>query len=189
MKNKQVFIWISLITYAIITFLILLRHEPWRDEAQAWLISRDLSISDIIKQMKYEGHPALWSLILAPFAKLNLPYITINIVSWLLTCCAAWLLLAFAPFKRIIKICILSGSAFIYLYPIIARSYALIPLLIFAIAVIFPKQRERPVLYGILIALLANTHVIMLGFTGALVFLFTLDNILLPWKSLNARQR
>lgn len=69
-KNK--FNIIITVIYAIITLVIIMYHENWRDEAQSWLIARELGLIDIFKQMKYEGHPALWYLILAPFAKLRI---------------------------------------------------------------------------------------------------------------------
>lgn len=69
-KENKIDIIIFLI-YAIVTFVItIIFHEKWRDEAQAWLIARDLDFWGIIKQMTYEGHPPLWHFILAPFAKL-----------------------------------------------------------------------------------------------------------------------
>ena len=54
--------WNIIITliYAIVTFIItVFFHEKWRDEAQAWLIAKDLDIIGIIKQMSFEGHPPL----------------------------------------------------------------------------------------------------------------------------------
>lgn len=70
-KKNKFNILITLI-YSIATLTVILFHESWRDEAQSWLIARDLGIIDIFKQMKYEGHPALWYLILVPFAKLRI---------------------------------------------------------------------------------------------------------------------
>ena len=72
---------IIILIYAIITFIVtIFFHEKWRDEAQAWLLARDLNPIELFKQMKYEGHPPLWHLILMPFAKLGFPYMTINII-------------------------------------------------------------------------------------------------------------
>ena len=73
-KKKLTFKNIILLIYIIFTLIITLHHEPWRDEAQSWLIAKNLNILEIINQMKYEGHPCLWHLILLPFAKLNFPY-------------------------------------------------------------------------------------------------------------------
>lgn len=60
----------------------LVAHEPWFDEAQAWLLARDASLGELLfHRLRYEGHPPLWYLLLAVPAKLGLPYKTINLVS------------------------------------------------------------------------------------------------------------
>ncbi len=55
-------------------------HEKWADEAQAWLIARDLDLKTIwFHELRYEGHPGLWHTILwmaqhvfhAPYAALG----------------------------------------------------------------------------------------------------------------------
>ena len=33
--------WALFLAYAAVTFVLTLRHEPWADELQAWLIARD----------------------------------------------------------------------------------------------------------------------------------------------------
>ena len=65
---------VVLVLYAVLLFMIMGRHEPFRDEAQQWLLARDLSVPALIRQMSYEGHPCLWYLILMPFAKAGLPF-------------------------------------------------------------------------------------------------------------------
>src|SRR5262249_7021177 len=45
-----------------------------------------------------------------------------------------------------------------YEYSVIVRSYALGVLLLFAIAAMYPRRYERPVLFGLLVALLANAN-------------------------------
>ena len=66
-RKKSILFLLSLLAI-LINFILMLTHEAWRDEAQAWLISRDLSPLEMIKQMSYEGHPILWYFILAPFS-------------------------------------------------------------------------------------------------------------------------
>src|SRR5258708_35756342 len=40
-------------------------HEKWADEAQAWLIARDLDLKTIwFHELRYEGSPGLWHTIL-----------------------------------------------------------------------------------------------------------------------------
>lgn len=71
--------------YIIIVLVIAINHECYEDEAQSWLIARDLNFIEIIQQMKYEGHSFLWYFIIAPFAKLGFPVGMQNYIS----CCFA----------------------------------------------------------------------------------------------------
>ena len=66
---------IVLLSFVVLTYYVGSHHEHWADEAQAWLLARDLNPLELFRQMKYEGHPFLWNLILMPFAKLGFPYI------------------------------------------------------------------------------------------------------------------
>lgn len=169
---------VVMLCYSIITFIILLFHESWRDEAQAWLIARNLNIIDIFGQMKYEGHPVIWYLILVPFAKLGLPYVTVKIVSWLICNIAVWLILKKAPFNLILKILFIFSMPMIYLYPSISRSYCLIPLAITLVAIYFGQRHEKPIQYILSILFLANTHVIMYGMVGILLLLFYIEELI-----------
>ena len=57
-KNK--FNIIVFIIYGLISLGLVFSHEQWRDEAQQWILVRDLSFFDLISQLKYEGHFLLW---------------------------------------------------------------------------------------------------------------------------------
>ena len=186
-KNKVNLV--VMLCYSIITFIILLFHESWRDEAQAWLIARDLNIIDIFVQMKYEGHPVIWYLILAPFAKLGLPYIFVKIVSWLICNIAVWLILKKAPFNLILKILFIFSMPMIYLYPSISRSYCLIPLAITLVAIYFGQRHEKPIQYILSILFLANTHVIMYGMVGILLLLFYIEELIQNRKTNSKEQK
>ena len=176
-KENKLDIIIFLI-YAIVTFVItIIFHEKWRDEAQAWLIARDLDFWGIIKQMTYEGHPPLWHLILAPFAKLGFPYITESVISWLIMCVTAGLILKKAPFKKPVQVLILLTAPFIYLYPTIARSYCLVPLALVLIAILYKNRHEKPIKYTLAILFLAYTHMLMWGLVGILYLFFFLEEI------------
>ena len=45
--EKQVFI-VAMFVYIIVTITGLCFHEPWLDEAQAWLISQDLNPAQVL---------------------------------------------------------------------------------------------------------------------------------------------
>ena len=69
--------------YLFFTLLLVFFHEPWEDELQAWCIARELSIPEIFHQMRYEGHFALWYLLLKPFAAFGMSLSLLNLMSWL----------------------------------------------------------------------------------------------------------
>ena len=180
---------IIILIYAIVTFIVtIFFHEKWRDEAQAWLLARDLNPIELFKQIKYEGHPPLWHLILMPFAKLGFPYMTISIISWVIMCVSSWILLRKAPFKQTTKILILFSASFIYFYPTISRNYCLIPLAIAIIASIYPNRNEKKLQYVLSVLFLAYTHVFMLGLVGILYLFFFLEQFFYIKKSKNEKQ-
>src|ERR1700758_2748549 len=54
-----------LLAYACVTLWVMRYHEKWADEAQAWLIARDLDLRTIwFHELRYEGSPGLWHTIL-----------------------------------------------------------------------------------------------------------------------------
>lgn len=167
-RRRRCAAWVVFIVYMAIVAVLLLRHENWRDEAQSWLLARDLSPLGLFRQMSYEGHPCLWHLLLLPLTRLGLPYVSMNLLSLLLTATAAGLLLRKCSIPLWIKGLYLAGAPFLYWFPVISRSYALVPPILFFMAVIYSRRRERPFVYGLLIALLVQTHVIMLGMAAAL---------------------
>ena len=58
--------------YALVLAFGLAHHEMWRDELQAWLLARDSAgPADLFANLKYEGHPALWHLLLMPLTRLT----------------------------------------------------------------------------------------------------------------------
>jgi len=74
---NKIYYFIIFILYLFITLYAVLNHEPWRDEAQSWLIARDANFFDIFKLLPFEKAPALWYLILLPLAKSGMPENTI----------------------------------------------------------------------------------------------------------------
>ena len=46
--------------YAVVLAVAIPFHEPWADEAQAWVLARDSSLWEIFRyRLHYEGTPAL----------------------------------------------------------------------------------------------------------------------------------
>ena len=153
--------------FAIVSFIISFLHEPWRDEAQSFLLSK-LNFIDLFNQLKVEGHPICWYLILKLFP---LKYEYIWIIPWALTLITAGLIIYKIDKPLINKILILLSLPILYVSSSFARSYCLATLITTIIGVIYKKRFEHPYLYGILLVLLMNTHVIFFGFVIGLILI------------------
>ena len=59
-KNSKIYsiiLTVILLSYLIFNGILLAGHELWRDEANVWLIARELSISELFAQIRFQGHP------------------------------------------------------------------------------------------------------------------------------------
>lgn len=130
-------------------------HEPWRDEAQPWLIARDAP--NLLAQMDSEGSPALWYLILFPFAKVGLPFASARVLHLALATTALALVVYASPFSRLEHWLLAGSYLFAYEYAVIARGYVLTILALFALAIHHARRREHPWRHGALLLVLANT--------------------------------
>jgi hypothetical protein len=53
--------WIVFAVWATLLAIVTTFHEPWFDEAQAWLIARDATLTQLFTSIThYEGHPPLF---------------------------------------------------------------------------------------------------------------------------------
>ena len=175
MRNKTN-ILIFIVWFAITLFAIF-NHEIWRDEAQVWCLVRDLNLFELFQTTRVEGHPMLWYLLVLPFAKLGLPVESMQAISFSLVAVSVLFLVFKSPFSTLQKSLISFSAGMTYFLPAIARNYALIPILIFLLAYIYPDRNEKPWKYSLLLILLSQTHVLMLAFCGMLFLMFAFEKI------------
>ena len=80
--------------FAALLVLGMLFHEMWRDEIQAWLIVRDShSVADLFRNLRYEGHPALWYVLLAPFSLFSTQPEWMQVLQGAVALSSVWLIL------------------------------------------------------------------------------------------------
>lgn len=159
--NKRLLLAVLFGLYAVLNLALLFTHEPWCDEAQVWLLARDVPVWKLPAQMTFDGNPCLWHLLMVPFAKLGIPYFVQIILSYLMVMAAAFLFVYRSDFPYGVKALLLCSPFLMYYYAVIAGSYCLIPLFLFLLADWFPTRKEKPVRYMIVTALLMQTHTIM----------------------------
>ncbi|HZJ41446.1 MAG TPA: hypothetical protein VFD51_00265 [Patescibacteria group bacterium] len=175
LKDKT--LWLVFAVFLIITVWAICNHSPWRDEAQSWLLIRDLNLPELINQMPYEGTPPLWHLLVYPLAKLNLPYVSQSILHYLLALSSVFILIFFSPLPKKAKLILPFTYYLLFEYIVIARNYNLTALLLFIIASIYSIRFKRPILYASLLFLLAWTNVHSLAMAFLLTSLFIYDLI------------
>lgn len=168
-KKKQKLIYAAVaFVYALITLIGVINHEIWYDEAQAWCVARDNDIFGIVNHLKFEGHPILWYLIILPFAKMGLSCVSIGFISWAISVLTVGLILFKMKLSFKMKLFTVFSCGFLFYNSITSRPYCVIVLLLVLISLIYPRRKEHPVMFGVLVALLANTHICMSGLVGFL---------------------
>lgn len=155
-KNEKALNRILFCVFCFSLTLIMVFHEPWFDEAQAWMIARDASLYELLFVIPhYEGHPALWSLLLAIPAKLGVPFeIGLKSIGFIITSASVYLIIFRSPFPKYIKYCLPFSFFFFYQGGVIVRPYALMILVLSLLGYYFNKRNERPFLYSLLLFLL-----------------------------------
>ena len=171
MKAERAAALAILIVYAAATLYVGLHHEPWRDEADSWLVVRDASIPTILEWTRDAGTPALWYLLLKPLVWLGLPYLSQELLHLALAWAAAAVLLFASPFPWITRVLVLASYYFSYEYAVVARSYVLTVLLSFLAAAWYRK----PIRFAIVVALLFNANVHGAILAAVFLLLFAIE--------------
>ncbi len=144
-------LWIVVVSFTI------QYHEKWADEAQAWLIARDLGLRTIwFHELRYEGSPGLWHTILWLAQRVfHARYGAIGYIGAVCATAGVALLIFKAPFPRTIRWPLAFTYFMVYQYAVIARPYTLLPLLAFAAAILF-RDIKHPERMTVVLVLLAN---------------------------------
>lgn len=184
-KRENIVLTILLAGYLVFNGILLAGHELWRDEANVWLIARELSPIQLFREIRYQGHPCLWYLIVMPFAKLGFPFKTISVLSFLIMAAGAGIFTFKAPFHPLTKLVCLFSPIFSYYYPVVARNYCLIALLLILLAYYYTVRNNKPVLYGLLLGLLVQADTIALATSGLISLMWLYEGIS---QSIRSRQ-
>ena len=150
----------------------------WRDELQAWLLARDSeSIAELFSNLKYEGHPGLWHLLLFPLTRIyNFPeamqFLHIGIAM-----ATVYMIIYYSPFQIVHKVLVSIGYFFIFEYTLIARNYGIGVFLLFCCCTLFQNRNKYPIILSILISLLAHTNVLGLIASICLIMTIICDEI------------
>ncbi|HET6676491.1 MAG TPA: hypothetical protein VFG71_14195 [Nitrospiraceae bacterium] len=142
----------------IIGMVVILHHEMWRDELQAWRIATESrTLSDLLENSRYEGHPLLWYLCLYVLSRVSHDPILMQVFHLGIGVTAIFVICRFAPFTRWQKACLACGYFFFYEYLILSRNYALGVLALVSFCAIRAKWPDRILTCAVCLAVMINT--------------------------------
>lgn len=157
--KRNLYLILSMLGYIALVAALIARHAVWQDEAQAWLIARDLPFFSLFSLAGYEGNGMLWHALIYPLAHAGLGIWSMQALNAAFAAAAAFIVLRWAPFSRAMRLLVVSGYFFVFEYGVIARNYALSMFLIVLIAHLYKTRFIRPVRFFILLGLLSLTNV------------------------------
>src|SRR5687768_8892604 len=104
-RNERTLLLTLLLVYLALAALALSFHEPFCDEAHVWLSVRDSSLSAVLSRASHAGTPTLWYFMVAPLARLGLPYFSMHLLHLLIATAAVAVLFfrsSLPPLTRIL---------------------------------------------------------------------------------------
>lgn len=146
--------------YALVLSFALFHHEMWRDEIQAWLLARDsANVFELFRNLKYEGHPGLWHLLLMPVTRLTNSPVGMQILHLMIASTTIFIVAKYAPFSTLQKILFAFGYFPLYEYGVKSRSYALGLLFVVVTCVLLRQRWRHPLWLALVLCLMSHTSV------------------------------
>lgn len=128
---------------------------------ETWLIARQSnSILDLTRNMRYEGHPVLWFLMLYAVTRFTRWLPAMQLLNVGIASCTAYLVAEYSPFTRFQKVLFCFGYFPLYEYGTISRNYGVGLFLLFLFCVWYrPDSKQEWIIGAVFLSLLANTSV------------------------------
>lgn len=185
--------------FFILSFIGILYHEPWRDELQAYLLGREShSISELLNNIKYEGHPPLWHFIMFIQSHLIDSLFVAQVVHTLIACTTVYIFNKYFTLDYRLKILASFSYFLFYEYNLVVRSYGLGVMLLFAAIALYTQkvsplktQQAKTIYYlllGLILILLCNTSVMGLVMSASFMSLLLTDYMMAYREKMLNRQ-
>ena len=158
-RAEKIVLYLLYALWFAFNLYLCIKHEPYRDEAQSWLIAKDNDILGMIGSMWQEGHSWLFHLILYPFAHLGFPFAYVKYIGFAFAAAAMLLYVSKAPFKTPV-ICVTMFLPFINYYAgAFARPYAVMLLGAVLTGMAWKSREIHPVRLVLALCLFACSHI------------------------------
>ena len=167
--------WTTIICFAAVVAFAIACHEPWADEAQSWQLARTLSLPALFQTyIRYEGAPGLWHFLLWILIRLHVSYAGLHWICGGISVVSIALLVLNAPFPRYLKLALPFTYFLLFQYTVVARSYVLVPILLYLVAFLWKRS---PLVLALLFGLLANVALHAAVISGGLALVYSIEQI------------
>ncbi len=170
--------YLVLLFYILLISIISAFHEPWGDEAQAWVIARDCTYKEMLFEIGHlEGHPPLWWLYLSLFAKPGLPFeLGLKMAAIIINAISAYLIIFKAPFHKIFNYTIPFTYFLFYQYGVISRCYSFLILGFVLCGIFYLKKNAEPfkMVLSLLLLCMSGAYGLIFAFGISLIWVFEL---------------
>ncbi|MCI5081736.1 MAG: hypothetical protein MRY78_08595 [Saprospiraceae bacterium] len=184
MQQSRFFSWLS--AGALILALAILKfgfHEIWKDEWQVWMMARDMGWLELLQNLYFEGHPALWYLYVKIFTTLyqvfgGAQHLWLQSAHLLAGMGVFYVFFVRLRFPLWLKWSLALGYYLFFEYGMVNRGYIFVMLIAFLLAEAAPLYQKKPLRVALLLFLLCQVEVFSLFMAGA----FTLYVLLQSWR-------
>ncbi|WP_044561991.1 hypothetical protein [Azospirillum sp. B4] len=144
-------------------------HPLWFDELQNWRIILDSpTLPALYGNLRHEGHPSLWYLLLWPLQWISVKPAMIKLAHWLVVSAAIGVIGYLSPLAKRDRVLIMASYFMLYQWALISRNYAVGMLLAFVYAWLECAHPQRRLLIYLTLGLLANCSAFALLLSGVL---------------------
>jgi hypothetical protein len=170
-QSVAVFVpWLSIVIWLSI------HHAMGRDDVRALSLAlQGSNVTQMLRAVHGEGHPAIWFLLLRGAHALIPRPQALPVASVFVAAVSALVLLIWSPFSVEMKALILFGHMCLIDYSVVPRDYGIVMLAVFTFVAIYDAHRERDLWPGVVLFLLANGHLLALLLVGGLLLLWLTD--------------
>ncbi|MGB6686355.1 MAG: hypothetical protein WBE76_00770 [Terracidiphilus sp.] len=143
--------------YVVLLTWTLAHHIPWADEAQAWQLSRELSLPALFAHyLRLEGAPGLWYIPLWILARMHVSFLGMRWIMAVFPVAGIWVFLRYSPFPAVLRVTLPFSFYLLYQYGVVSRSYIMLPLLVFTVAILFAQPARNLIALAVVLSLLGN---------------------------------
>ncbi|MDD5569559.1 MAG: hypothetical protein PHD97_00210 [Bacteroidales bacterium] len=172
--------YIITIVFFLLSLAGILNHEMWRDEYQAWMVADDAhSIPQLFHNLKYEGNPVLWHLLLFGLTSITGNAFIMQIVHIIISAAFIFLINKYSPFSILQKILLTFGYYTFFEFNMISRGYGLGFLLVVIVCILYKNRYRYYLPVSVLLFLLANSTIFGLMLSVSFAFIILLDYVIL----------